>query len=125
MNYFKSVFKSLAIPDFKYMDEEQKREVYSGFRHYNLSTKQVRSYASVYYDADNMKLAKRALAKGVACRDVEICLSMKLSRWRTDKVFKGILIGLTGEQIFTYASVETEEEAFRIYSESVMSLSKK
>lgn len=124
MNFIKAWFKAIAIPNYRKMEASQKEQIYSGFRHYDLTPKQVKVYALLDLNSEYMSIAKKGLASGVSCKDIKICLDMQLSRWRFERVIKGILMGFSKQQILSYANASNENEAFIIYTKLVSSSKK-
>lgn len=120
MNRFKAWLCTWSIPEFKYLDSDQRFEVYDGFIKYNLSLKQVKVYALERVNYETMRVIKKALAKGISCRDMEICRDMDISDWRLARVVEGLLSGIDGEDILKYLDPNiSDSEAFRIFSEVI------
>lgn len=118
MNCIKACINTLLfVPEVRKFDSDQLYEIYSGFRKYNLSVKQVGVYAKLELHSDLMCAIKRGLAKGVSCRDMEICINMQHSVWRINTVVAGIQEGLSPEDILRYSNPNiTDERAFVLYS---------
>lgn len=116
MNVVKSVLCTICVSAFQSFNYKQYSQIYSGFRTYNLTQKQVKVYAKNTMSAGRMRLCKRALSLGFSKEELQELIDMNLNGYIFRYAVEGRLSGIPKEKVLEYSTASiTPEECFSIY----------
>ncbi|MBE5812411.1 MAG: hypothetical protein E7314_01995 [Clostridiales bacterium] len=79
MKAIKAFLYTMNISVFEFLDSSQRKEVYSGFRKYDLSLEQVLAYARKDISSHRMNFCKHVLAEGFPAKEMREWLDKDLN----------------------------------------------
>ena len=93
-------------------DAEQRYQIYTGFRWYELTVEQVSVYAKATMSAEQMRTCKHALAKEFSIPEMKEWIGLGLSEYKFKSIIEARLNGISKELIMDCAQKESSDEEF-------------
>ncbi len=120
MNAFKAKFLTGCVIGVRIFSFEQKYQIYSGFKRYNLTKEQVKVYARKGMSSDRMSYCKHALVKGFSVEEMKEWLDMNLNGYIFRYAIEGRQMGIPKEKVQEYANTKISVgDSFKRYIELI------
>jgi len=104
MNAIKAFLCTISVSKFQFFNGAQWRQIYTGFRWYNLTRAQVKVYAKKWVSAGRMRFCKRMLDQKFPAEELEEWLNMRLNRYLFISAIEARRAGAPKEQVCEYIS---------------------
>ena len=103
MNAIKAFLCTVSVSKFQLFSYAQWRQIYTGFRWYNLTREQVKVYARRKLSIERMSYCKHALEKGFSPEEMAEWLDMDLNGYVFRDAIEGRFMGIPKEKVYEYA----------------------
>lgn len=118
MNVIKARILTFCVCGFGGYNSEQRYQIYSGFRRYNLTKSQVKVYAKKDISCSRMRLCKHALAAKISPEEIAEWLSLTLNGYIFRYALEGRQKGIPKDKVQEYARNNISvEKSFNKYLE--------